>query len=65
MAEHLFHTKLREKLQAEIESEASAICEGSADDYADYRNRVGRLSALRDALEMSVETQSELLGERK
>ena len=63
MIEHRFHVKLREQLEEAIEVEIASLLEGSAEDFADYRYRAGRLWGLRQALEISAEVQSKLLGE--
>ena len=51
-----FVTALRRKLQKEIDKEAESLAKGKAADYADYKERCGRIKAREDALRLITET---------
>lgn len=55
-----WHNLLRSKLDDEIEKSVGALGEGVAADYPAYREQVGRIRGLRDALKIAGNTDTEM-----
>jgi hypothetical protein len=58
----LLFRKLEEKINEERRGLADNILQGSAQNYEEYKNRVGYLKGLSDALIWATEINDELIG---
>lgn len=58
----LLFRKLEEKINEERRNQADNILLGSAQNYEEYKNRVGYLKGLSDALVWANEINEELIG---
>lgn len=59
MASSIFHRMLRVKLAEVLEARASELTSGLCKDYAAYREEVGYIRGLKDALVYSEEVERE------
>ena len=59
MAQTRFHTLLRAKVQETIEIRVGSISAGQCTDYASYRENVGYIKGLMDALGLADEIEKE------
>lgn len=60
MARTRFHSILEDKIEEAIEIRSFSLVSGAASDYASYKENVGYISGLRDALKLCDEIESEL-----
>ena len=58
----VLYRKLQDRIEEERRSHAEAILQGSAQNYEDYKNRVGYLKGLSDALIWAKETMEDIVG---
>lgn len=59
----VFHDRLRTRILAEIESQIQALAQGSAEDFADYKNRVGLIQGLYRCVDLAEEVRKQLLND--
>lgn len=59
MAESRFHTLLKQKVTEHMKSRIESLIAGSPGDYPAYREHVGYLRGLNDALELADEINKE------
>lgn len=59
MAETRFHRTLKERVEAKILLMSETLSSGSAQDYASYRDTVGHIRGLRDALVVCQEIEED------
>lgn len=57
-----FYQEFEKILVERLEKLAAEIVSGKAVDYADYRNRVGRIRGLQDALEAAKDVNARVIG---
>ena len=57
----IFHARLQDKLQEEIAGLTQALAQGSATDFADYKERCGVIRGLFMALDRAEETRKQVL----
>ncbi len=62
-ADTRFEAELLKRIDAEIAALSDALAGGAAVDYADYRNRCGEITGLRNVAELAEET-NKLIQER-
>jgi len=55
----------RDQVTEEVNMQAMALAKGSATDYADYRDRAGRIKGLWDAVHIMDEVLDKLNGKTK
>jgi len=58
----LLYRKLQERIEEEKQNHAESLLNGSAQTYEDYKNRVGYLKGLSDALIWAKETMDDIVG---
>ena len=58
----LLYRKLQERIEEEKQNLSESILEGSAQNYEEYKNRVGYLKGLSDALIWAKETMDDIVG---
>jgi hypothetical protein len=58
----LLYRKLEERIEEERQNHSESILAGSAQTYEDYKNRVGYLKGLSDALIWAKETMDDIVG---
>lgn len=58
----LLYRKLQERIEEEKQSLSVNILNGSAQTYEEYKNRVGYLKGLSDALIWAKETMDDIVG---
>ena len=61
----LLYRKLQEKIDKERQSLAEAILQGSAQNYEEYKSRVGYLKGLSDALIWAKEVMEDITGDNR
>jgi len=61
----LLYRKLQEKIDEERQSLAEAILQGSAQNHEEYKNRVGYLKGLSDALIWAKEVMEDITGDNR
>ena len=59
MAYSHFHKVLRERIQEEVDSRVLSLASGGAPDYPQYRDSVGYIRGLHDALRLCEEIERE------
>lgn len=57
-----FHRAFSARMAETIAEAQTALVEGTASDFADYRHRVGRLAGMREALDTAREVERMLMG---
>jgi len=58
----LLYRKLEERIEEERQNHSESLLNGSAQTYEDYKNRVGYLKGLSDALIWAKETMEDIVG---
>jgi hypothetical protein len=58
----LLYRKLQERIEEEKQNLSESILAGSAQNYEEYKNRVGYLKGLSDALIWAKETMDDIVG---
>ena len=61
----LLYRKLQEKIDEERQSLAEAILQGSAQNYEEYKSRVGYLKGLSDALIWAKDVMEDITGDNR
>ena len=59
-----FQAAFRKKVQEQIDSRSDFLTEGSARDFADYKDNCGYINGLRDSLKLLDDTETEIAGDR-
>ena len=59
MAETRFHALLKARVLEQISQSSESLCSGAAKDYAIYRDMVGYIRGLNDALKFCDEIEGE------
>ncbi len=59
MSKTRFHSILETRINEAVEKMAESIANGHANDYANYRQHVGYISGLRQALKLCAEIEAE------
>lgn len=62
MTQTLLAQRFREEAEKTISKLSDGLCDGSAQDWPDYRNRVGQIKAWKAALAMVKRIDREVLG---
>lgn len=60
MAKTRFHSLLEHKINERVESRIESTISGAAEDYARYREQVGYISGLKDALRLAEDVEREM-----
>lgn len=60
MAASRFHTHLRVKIEAVIAEHMGSLCSGQVPDYAAYRDNVGYIRGLNDALRLCEDIERDM-----
>lgn len=55
-----FKARLEKKIQIEIDEKSSAIVSGAAETLEDYRERVGHVRGLKQALDLIAEVETQM-----
>jgi hypothetical protein len=64
LSQYLYNDKMQELIAEEVAKLESALSMGSAEDYADYKWRVGKIAGLVLASQISADIKKLLLGEK-
>jgi len=59
MAHSRFHSLLRERIKEEVDSRSLSLASGGAPDYSQYKDSVGYIRGLLDALKLCEEIEKE------
>lgn len=59
MAETRFHSLLRVKIEEAVDTRSGSMASGACQDYASYRESVGYIKGLVDALNLADEIEKE------
>lgn len=59
MSKTRFHAQLEARIKEAVENRANSIANGDVADYAQYREQVGYISGLRDALKIGEQIEAE------